>query len=240
MTRPHLLRLGIRHLCTTRAVSQAPVPLPTKPASSLLNPSVPRDQLTQLLSYPSHPLLQFFHLHPSTLPTSSLPSIPTTATLNKSDANDPTAGETVDVPFPHAVHSSDLGKDGNGRSWLAAELRTKSSKDLHTLWYVLLMERNRLATSWEELGRVGGRQAAKMWKESLSRRNHRVRKSMARIKLVLNERRLALLDAQQQVRQGVQSLHEDGLVDPADAEEGELFEQDTVEPANAEKGEVKA
>ncbi len=78
------------------------------------------------------------------------------------------------VRLPHAVHQDDLGREANSRSWLASELRLKSSKDLHTLWYVLLMERNRLATAWEELQRVGARQAARMWSQNLGRKNHRV------------------------------------------------------------------
>ncbi|KAE9395080.1 hypothetical protein BT96DRAFT_923105 [Gymnopus androsaceus JB14] len=56
----------------------------------------------------------------------------------------------------------------SGRSWKASELRLKSFEDLHTLWYILLRERNLLATQQEEC-----------------------RKSMARIKYVMNERRLA-------------------------------------------------
>jgi large subunit ribosomal protein L47 len=42
-----------------------------------------------------------------------------------------------------------------GRPWFASELRQKSFKDLHTLWYVCLREKNLLATQKEEVRRMG-------------------------------------------------------------------------------------
>ncbi|KAF7299021.1 54S ribosomal protein l4 [Mycena indigotica] len=79
----------------------------------------------------------------------------------------------------------------NGREWQASELRVKSFKDLHTLWYVLLRERNLLATQREEMRQLG------LWSMSqppfrINRENAaKCRKSMARIKAIMNERRLA-------------------------------------------------
>jgi large subunit ribosomal protein L47 len=42
-----------------------------------------------------------------------------------------------------------------GRPWKASELRLKSFKDLHTLWYVAAREQNLLATQKEEVRRLG-------------------------------------------------------------------------------------
>ncbi|KZT73759.1 MRP-L47-domain-containing protein [Daedalea quercina L-15889] len=86
------------------------------------------------------------------------------------------------------VEASNSPQGSSGRSWLAAELRRKSFMDLHTLWYVLLRERNLLATQGEEARRLGISAAALQLQEKRSRR---CRKSMARIKYVTNERRLA-------------------------------------------------
>ncbi|KAG2039601.1 mitochondrial 39-S ribosomal protein L47 (MRP-L47)-domain-containing protein [Suillus americanus] len=92
-------------------------------------------------------------------------------------------GEMVYV----SLEGRDTFQDDPARSWKAAELRRKSFKDLHTLWYVLLRERNLLAAQREEARRLGVSNH-----ESLAgiKKNLQCRKSMARIKYVINERRL--------------------------------------------------
>ncbi|KAH9480436.1 54S ribosomal protein L4, mitochondrial [Psilocybe cubensis] len=76
----------------------------------------------------------------------------------------------------------------SGRAWEASELRNKSFKDLHTLWYVCLREKNLLATQKEEVRRMGVSHVD--LQVPMAKVRH-CRKTMARIKLVLNERRLA-------------------------------------------------
>ncbi|SJX62716.1 uncharacterized protein SRS1_10967 [Sporisorium reilianum f. sp. reilianum] len=198
---PSSATVAVRTFSSTSRASQAPILPPTKPASQSQPslPPVPKSQIEQIKQYPAHPLLQFFRTRPYEISDKALGG---TAAYEEA-SGDAVSGSKFYVRLPHAVHQSDLGRDADSRSWLASELRLKSSKELHTLWYVLLMERNRLATAWEELNRIGARQAARMWSENLGRKNHRVRKSMARIKFVLNERRLALIEAQKQVREAV-------------------------------------
>ncbi|KAH7913402.1 mitochondrial 39-S ribosomal protein L47 (MRP-L47)-domain-containing protein [Hygrophoropsis aurantiaca] len=85
------------------------------------------------------------------------------------------------------VESRDSIAEDSGRSWKAIELRRKSFKDLHTLWYVLVRERNLLATQREEARRIGVRNPEAL---AATTKAHQCRKSMARIKCVINERRL--------------------------------------------------
>ncbi len=68
-----------------------------------------------------------------------------------------------------------------GRAWTAADLRKKSWDDLHSLWIVLLKERNLLLSE---------RDAARARKERLANpfRATKVRKSMSRVKAVMWER----------------------------------------------------
>ncbi|KAG8638033.1 39S ribosomal protein L47, mitochondrial [Manihot esculenta] len=77
---------------------------------------------------------------------------------------------------------------GYGRSWKASELRLKSWDDLHKLWYVLLKEKNMLMTQRQMLH-------SQNLKFSNPERLPKVRKSMCRIKQVLNERAIEEPDA---------------------------------------------
>ncbi|KAG6376964.1 mitochondrial 39-S ribosomal protein L47 (MRP-L47)-domain-containing protein [Boletus reticuloceps] len=89
-----------------------------------------------------------------------------------------------------------------GRPWHAAELRRKSFRDLHTLWYVLLRERNLLATQREEARRMGIQNSQALAAPTMDRM---CRKSMARLKFVLNERRLHY---EKLIEEGVMSREE--------------------------------
>ncbi|KAG1699915.1 hypothetical protein DVH05_000522 [Phytophthora capsici] len=68
-----------------------------------------------------------------------------------------------------------------GGDWKAWMLREKSTEDLHKLWFVLLKERNALLTELQHC------RAKNLAMPNPSRRT-KVKKSMARIKLVLHER----------------------------------------------------
>ena len=102
-----------------------------------------------------------------------------------------------------------------GRAWSAAELRRKSFRDLHTLWYVVLRERNLLETQLLEMNRLG----AMLDLTPIKQRMFRVRpppphprtkltlklqcrKTMARIKYVINERRVAYEGAVKIITEG--------------------------------------
>ncbi|KAJ2538700.1 54S ribosomal protein L4 mitochondrial [Coemansia sp. RSA 1933] len=82
-----------------------------------------------------------------------------------------------------------------GRAWSASELRQKSWEDLHKLWYVVLKERNVLASQNEEAKRLGIQSDVFTNKSRVIK----CKKTMARIKTVLNERKLAWEDAQAQL-----------------------------------------
>jgi len=85
-----------------------------------------------------------------------------------------------------AVEPRDQVRSISGRSWSAAELRRKSFHDLHTLWYLVLRERNLLATQRAELGRL---LLPPSQQELIRERIRKCKKTHARIKLVMSERR---------------------------------------------------
>lgn len=90
-------------------------------------------------------------------------------------------GNQISSTLPTWTESQSL----SSRSWRASELRLKSFEDLHTLWFILLRERNLLSTQLEESRRLG---VDIQQSTRVNERRYRVRKSMSRIKFVLSER----------------------------------------------------
>ncbi|KAJ3234678.1 39S ribosomal protein L47, mitochondrial [Chytriomyces hyalinus] len=76
-----------------------------------------------------------------------------------------------------------------GRGWTCAELRTKSFEDLHKLWWICIKEQNKLLSQKDE---------ARMFKVIFpnSVRLQQVRVTMRGIRMVVQERRVAYLQAQ--------------------------------------------
>ncbi|KAI8334764.1 mitochondrial 39-S ribosomal protein L47 (MRP-L47)-domain-containing protein [Chlamydoabsidia padenii] len=118
-------------------------------------------------------------------------SVPSTSTLATTTTSSPSTGGL----YQFFENGEALPKrTWTGRAWKASELRLKSFDDLHKLWYVLLKERNLLATQREEAKRLKVHRL--VWTNT--GRVKKCQKSMARIKFVLNERQRAYESALEQ------------------------------------------
>ncbi|GMK56365.1 hypothetical protein CspeluHIS016_0302050 [Cutaneotrichosporon spelunceum] len=158
----------------TRVALPNGLPEPTSypPSKSYLNKV---EQMRAKAEVPKpHPLWAFFHVPPESLEVTADTTMPPDFGSVRRLEN-----ESVELK--------------SGRSWSAPELRLKSFEDLHTLWYLLLRERNVIATQKAERKRL--RIASQYGGKLLSIQSLRCRKSMARIKYVLNERRLGAIAA---------------------------------------------
>ncbi|KAL4797060.1 mitochondrial 39-S ribosomal protein L47 (MRP-L47)-domain-containing protein [Aspergillus venezuelensis] len=93
----------------------------------------------------------------------------------------------------------------HGRSWSIQELREKSWEDLHSLWWVCLKERNRIATSNLERSRL----KAGYGEWEAQKRTSTIRVTQKAIKHVLRERWYAWEDAQKLYKQGYRPQNDD-------------------------------
>ncbi|ODN77700.1 hypothetical protein L202_04845 [Cryptococcus amylolentus CBS 6039] len=174
---PRLTRRGTP--IPTRPARKIPTTLPNGDLEPPFYPPPPeyfvereeRDKALLGKAGPVHPLWKFFH-------------VPVANRLEEG-ANWPNSAGSLEE-----LKQDDMSLH-SGRAWSAAELRQKSFQDLHTLWYILVRERNVLATQNAERKRLGiGHHAEGIFN---TKRAFRCRKTMARIKYVLNERRLGLI-----------------------------------------------
>lgn len=141
-------------------------------AHSAAGTQVPRTITEQAEQYPCHPLNAFF-------PTISY-EVPD---LSKGFNDDGTPKSKRGVRGPAGIDVEDDIKASNDyrRAWMASELRRKSSVELHQLWYILLIERNKLASSSEELRRAMGRMIAEnLIDEGITKKLQKVRRRRLR------------------------------------------------------------
>ncbi|KAI8055992.1 mitochondrial 39-S ribosomal protein L47 (MRP-L47)-domain-containing protein [Syncephalis plumigaleata] len=133
-------------------------------------------------------------VRPLALFSTGRPTLEAVATTSKSTINSADHHGEKDAKQRHGLW--DFFEDGQalpkspiyaGRAWRAAELRQKSFEDLHKLWFIILKERNVLASQHAEAKRYG----LTPQQFTTFGREVKCRKSMARILTVLRERHLA-------------------------------------------------
>ncbi|KAL4943328.1 hypothetical protein BDV06DRAFT_141124 [Aspergillus oleicola] len=117
--------------------------------------------------------------------------------LEKRDAT-PNHGLWEFFPKDRSALSTPEYDGAHGRSWSIQELREKSWDDLHSLWWVCVKERNRIATSSLERSRL--RAGYGDWEAQ--QRVQTIRVTQKSIKHVLRERWYAWEDAQKLYKQG--------------------------------------
>eukprot|EP00177_Eucheuma_denticulatum_P005961 GFKZ01010869.1.p1 GENE.GFKZ01010869.1~~GFKZ01010869.1.p1 ORF type:complete len:196 (-),score=14.43 GFKZ01010869.1:80-667(-) len=132
-------------------------------------------------------------------------------------------------------HGTGAGAARNGRSWRTSELRLKSYEDLHRLWFLLLKERNMLLTekAWCTTNRHH-------WENGESNL-YKVKRSMARIKVVVGERIRAhrSLEGRQALREeklGLQSLVGETDTPNESRGSGEVLDSKGEETESGERG----
>ncbi|KAL5336227.1 mitochondrial 39-S ribosomal protein L47 (MRP-L47)-domain-containing protein [Aspergillus crustosus] len=95
--------------------------------------------------------------------------------------------------------------NAHGRQWSIQELREKSWEDLHSLWWVCIKERNRIATSNQERKRL----KAGYGEWEAGQRTKTIRMTQWNIKHVLRERWYAWEDAQKIYEKGYRPQDEE-------------------------------
>ncbi|KAJ9302145.1 hypothetical protein DTO271G3_1011 [Paecilomyces variotii] len=138
--------------------------------------------------------------------------------LSARQARDPTPNHGLWGFFPKDKQalSSPEYDIAHGRPWSIQELREKSFEDLHSLWWVCVKERNRIATSNLERKRL----KAGYGEYEANDRDRVIRVTQNGIKHVLRERWYAWEDAQHLYNSGYRP----------EADEGS-FEEETAQKA---------
>jgi ribosomal protein L29 len=117
--------------------------------------------------------------------------------------------------------ADERARSQTGRAWRAEELRLKGHDDLHKLWFVLLQEKNKLKS--DQLMSIQLKQRFYGMENF-----YKVRKSMARLLTVVNERK--------KLRSEYRRVLEDEYIQAKKAEEATQLEEElAVRRANGER-----